>query len=74
MSWTTREGKYAEKLVEVASMCDVMEWASTGVADGSSVGSADVVVVGSTDVESGAGSTDIGSGADVSGREHGWPA
>ena len=74
MSWTTREGKYAEKLVEVVSVRDVREWASTGVADRSSARSSDVVVVSSTDVESGAGSTDIGSGADVSGREHGWPA
>ena len=55
MSWTTREGKYAEKLVEVASMRDVREWASTGVADGSSARSSDVVVMSSTDVRSGAG-------------------
>jgi hypothetical protein len=55
MSWTTREGKYAEKLVEVASMRDIRECASTGVADGSSASSTDVVVVGSTDVGSGAG-------------------
>ena len=64
MSWTTREGKYAEKLVEVVSVRDVREWASTGVADGSSACSSDVVVVSSTDVRSGAG---------VDGREHSWP-
>jgi hypothetical protein len=73
MSWTTREGKYAEKLVEVVSVRDVREWASTGVADGSSARSSDVVVVSSTDVESGAGSTDVRSGAGVDGREHSWP-
>jgi hypothetical protein len=67
MSWTTREGKYAEKLVEVASMCDVREWASTGVADGSSAHSADVVGVGSTDIKSGVGSTGVRSGAGISG-------
>ena len=63
MSWMTREGKYTKKLVEVASMHDIREGASTGVADNSSVHSTDIAVVGSTDVESGVGSTDIGSGA-----------
>jgi len=83
MSWTTREGKYVEKLVEVMSMRGVREGASTRDADRSSGRSTDVKSgadftettsrVGSTDVESGAGSTDIGSGAGVGGREHGWP-
>jgi hypothetical protein len=76
MSWMTREGKYTKKLVEVASMHDVREGASTGVADNSSVHSTDIAVVDSTDVESGVGftetmsrvgSTDIGSGAGVGG-------
>jgi hypothetical protein len=63
MSWMTREGKCAEKLVQVASMHGIREGASTGDADGSSAHSADVAVVGSTDVGSGVGSTDTGSGS-----------
>jgi hypothetical protein len=73
MSWTTKEGNYAE-LVEVASMHDVREGVSSEAAGGSSVHSADIgLVVGSTEVSSGVGSTDIGSGAGISGQEQGWP-
>jgi len=40
-----REGKYAEKLVEVASTCNVREDASTGVADESSACLADIEIL-----------------------------
>jgi hypothetical protein len=63
----TREGKYAEKLVEAVSMHGVREGVSTGVADRSSVPSTDVAVMGSTDIGSGAGSTDTGSRAGIGG-------
>ena len=64
MSWVIREGKYAEKLVEVASMCGIREGASTCVADGSSAHSAGKAVMGSTETKSGAG---------IGRWEHGWP-
>ena len=68
-----REGKYSEKLVEVASTCNIREDVSTGVGNKSSVCSADVAVIGSTDIDSGVGSTDVVSGAGVGGQKQGWP-
>jgi len=65
MFWTIKEGKYAEKLVEAVSMCDVREGVSSEVTGGSSASSTDAIVMGSTETRSGAG---------VSGWEQGWPA
>jgi hypothetical protein len=74
MSWTTREGKYIEKLVEVMSMRGVREGASTRDADRSSGRSTDVRSGADfTETTSRVGSTDVGSGVGIGGREHSWP-